>query len=370
MKKILITFFIASIIFIGCADAKKDPIKIGVAGPHSGDFAPYGVPTLQAVEIVADQINADGGIDGRLIELVVGDDLCDPSQSTNVASRFITEEVVAVVGHICSGATISAMGIYMSANIPVISPSATSPELTKSGKYTGFFRTIAPDDLQGVTQGIFLTESLQIARAAVIHDAQDYGKGLADSTKLYLEQSGSVEIALYESIGVGAVDYSAITSKIVNLNVDAIVFGGYHPEASRLVNQLREKGYQGAFIAGDGIKTNDFISLAGVGSEGVYTTSPKDKSGYKENQDAQKAFMDKHNETPGVFYDEGYAAFSVIIEALKAGNYTPTEIKDFLLSGKTFDTAVGSISFDNRGDAQGTGFAVYQVQNGEFQSVQ
>lgn len=343
-------------------------IKIGVAGPHTGDLSPYGIPALRATELVIDDITAAGGINGNEVVTVVIDDLCDPAQATSVASRMVGEEVVAVVGHVCSGATISAMATYMSAGIPIVSPSATNPTLTQ-GEYTGFFRTIAPDDLQGVTQGQFLVNSLGVKAAAVIHDQQDYGKGLADGTKAELEKHG-VSIPVYEGVVAGAVDYSAVVSKILNAGVDAVVFGGYHPEGSKLINQLKEKGYTGAFISGDGLKSEDFINLAGAASEGIYATGPKD---YSNNAIYKKAKADheaKYGEEPGLFFYEAYSAMLSIVEAVKAGNTTAADVHNFLLSGVSLDTAVGTIKFKKSGDSEGTGFAVYQVQSGAFRAAQ
>jgi len=125
-----------------------DTIKFGVAGRHSGDLASYGLPTVNAAKLVIDQVNAKGGINGKKIELLVEDDVCKPEVATNSATKLVSQGAEVVLGHICSGATKSALPIYTNANILVMSPSATNPELTYSGEYPNFFRTIAPDDMQ------------------------------------------------------------------------------------------------------------------------------------------------------------------------------------------------------------------------------
>jgi branched-chain amino acid transport system substrate-binding protein len=175
MKKRLSIIAIVAVavvlVFIGCQPEEEagtteqpqeeaGPIKIGVAGAHSGDLASYGLPTVNAAELVVAQANADGGILGRQIELVVEDDQCQPEVATNTASKLVGEEVAAVIGHICSGATRAALGIYTGENIITISPSATNPGLTQSGEYPTFFRTIAPDDAQGEMQAQFVAEEL------------------------------------------------------------------------------------------------------------------------------------------------------------------------------------------------------------------
>ena len=117
-----------------------DVIKIGVAGAFTGDLAPYGLPTKTAAEMVIADVNAAGGINGKKIELVVADEQCKPELATNVAAKLVSEGVKVVIGHICSGATKAALGIYKDAKVTVISPSATNPPLTKSGEYPNFYR--------------------------------------------------------------------------------------------------------------------------------------------------------------------------------------------------------------------------------------
>lgn len=363
-KTVLIATLILGVVLGAFANGESETIKIGIAGPHTGDLAAYGIPTLEAAQIIANEINADGGINGKTIEIIIADDICDPAQATTVASKLVADEVVAVVGHVCSGATISAMATYQSAGVPIVSPSATNPTLTAGG-YSGFFRTIAPDNKQGETIGNFLANTLNIKTAAVIHDQQDYGKGLADYSKASLEENG-VTISIYEGVAVGAVDYSAVVSKIISAKVDAVMFGGYLPEGSKLISQLKERGYAGDFISGDGLKGEDFINIAGASAEGAYASGAKDYSANAEYKAALATYESEKGATPGTFYFEGHAAMTAIIEAIRAGNTTPSDVQNFLYSGKKFNSAVGSIYFNEAGDSVGTGFEVYQIQNGKF----
>ena len=160
-----------------------DTIKLGVAGPHTGDLAAYGLPTKEAVEMVVADVNANGGVNGKQVELMVMDDQCKPEIATNVATKLVSEGVNIVIGHVCSGATKAAMGIYNGAKVIAISPSATNPPLTKSGEYPNFYRTIAPDDEQGALAAAFVIDKLKAKKIAIIHDKGDYGKGFADFAK-------------------------------------------------------------------------------------------------------------------------------------------------------------------------------------------
>ena len=150
-----------------------DPIKIGVAGAHSGDLASYGIPTVRAAELVVASINEKGGINGSKIELLVEDDVCKPEVATNTATKLVSDGAKVVIGHICSGATKAALPIYGEADVIVMSPSATDSDLTKSGNYPTFYRTIAPNDAQAVTIVDYTIGTLNAKKIAVIHDKGD-----------------------------------------------------------------------------------------------------------------------------------------------------------------------------------------------------
>ncbi len=367
MKKILAVLFVllsAGMLFAG-GSGDGGTIKIGVVGAHSGDLASYGLPTVKAAELVVAEYNAKGGVLGKQIELVVEDDVCKPEVAANSAAKVVGEGVVAVIGHICSGATKSALGVYLEAGIPAISPSATNPPLTQSGDYPNFFRTIASDDAQAATDAKFIAETLGLKKVAVLHDKQDYGKGFADFSVEALKGLG-VQTVIYEGITAGAVDYSAVLTKVANSGAEGIVYGGYHPEASKLVQQMSAMGLDIPFVSDDGVKDDTFIQVAGDYAEGVYASGPVDTSSNPMNKAAIKAHQDAYGEEPGAFYINAYAAAIVLIEAIKTAGSTDGAAIMKALRSQYVDTPLGSISFDEKGDAIGVGFSVYQVQNGEY----
>ncbi|MDZ4185901.1 MAG: branched-chain amino acid ABC transporter substrate-binding protein, partial [Desulfuromonadales bacterium] len=203
-----------------------DTIKIGVAGPHTGDLAPYGLPTKDAAEMIVAEVNAKGGVNGKQIELMIVDDQCKPEVATNVASKLVSEGVNIVIGHVCSGATKAALGIYKEAKVITISPSATNPPLTKSGEYPNFYRTIAADDDQGKMAADFVVGKLGAKKIAILHDKGDYGKGFADFAKAAIEADGKAKVVTYEGITPAAMDYSAVIQLLRKDGADAIIFGG------------------------------------------------------------------------------------------------------------------------------------------------
>jgi len=346
-----------------------ETIKLGVAGPHTGDLAAYGLPSKEAAEMVVAEINAKGGVNGKQVELMIVDDQCKPEIATNVATKLVSEGVNIVIGHVCSGATKAAMGIYKGAKIIAISPSATNPPLTKSGEYPNFYRTIAPDDEQGLLAASFATDTLKAKKIAILHDKGDYGKGFADFCKEAIEKGGKAKVVMYEGIQPGAMDYSAVIQKMRNEGADLLIFGGYHPEASKLLSLMNKKRIKVPFIGPDGLKGDGFLKIAGKDAEGVYATGPRDVSKLPLNAKAHEDYKAKYGKEPGTFFDQAFAATVAALNAVKVAGGTDYDALAKALKTSSVDTTVGKIKFNAKGDAEGVGFSVYQVKNGVFAEV-
>ena len=352
-------------LFPGLSPA-ADTIKLGVAGPHSGDLASYGIPTVEAAKLVVKDVNAKGGILGKKVELLVEDDVCKPEVATNTATKLLSEKVDVVLGHICSGATKAALGIYKDSKIIAMSPSATNPALTQSGDYPNFFRTIASDDAQARLEVDFALNKLKLKKIAVLHDKGDYGKGLDEFAKGFLEKDKRAEVVLYEGITPGAVDYSAIVQKIKRSGAQAVIFGGYHPEASKIVTQMRKKKMKTIFISDDGVKDDTFIKVAKKYAEGVYATGPMDVSKNPMAIAANEAYKKAYGTDPGAFFLNAYAATQALLNAIQKAGSTDYDAVEKALRTDYVETPLGKIRFDKRGDAEGVGFSIYQVQKGKY----
>ncbi|MFO7765746.1 MAG: branched-chain amino acid ABC transporter substrate-binding protein [Pelovirga sp.] len=346
-----------------------ETIKLGVAGPHSGDLAPYGIPTMRAAQLVVKDVNAQGGILGKQVELLIQDEQCDPNIATNVATSLVTDGADVVLGHICSGATRAALGIYREANIPVLSPSATNPPLTQSGEYPNFFRTIASDDMQAKLAVDYAVDKLGVKKVAVLHDRGDYGRGFAEFAKQRLDEKG-IEVVMFEGVTPGAMDYSSVVQRVRREKADSLIFGGYHPEASKLVTQLERRRVDAVFVSDDGVKDDSFLNVAGTAAEGAYMTGPKDLSNLPLNQAAANAYRDTYGAEPGAFFQEGYAAALALLNAIEKAGSTDYDAVVKALRTEYVDTPVGKIRFDDKGDAEGVGFSVFTVKDGDFVEVQ
>ena len=346
-----------------------DTIKIGVPGAHSGDLASYGIPTIKAAELVAAKYNANGGVLGKKVVVMAMDDQCKTEVAINVAAKLISDDVDVVLGHICSGPCKAAMATYLSEKVIAMSPSATNTELTKSGLYPNFFRTIAPDDAQAKTQIDFALGKLGAKKIAILHDKGDYGKGLAEFAKGFLEKDRRGKLVLYEGITPGAVDYSAVIQKVKRSKADVLLYGGFHPEASKLVQQMRKKRMKTILLSDDGVKDDTFIKVAGKYAEGVYATGPIDTTKNKMAVAAIDAHRKTYGSDPGAFFLNAYAAATVLLEGIQAAGSLDFGAFSKALRSQYVETPLGNISFDERGDAIGIGFSVFQVKNGKYVEV-
>jgi branched-chain amino acid transport system substrate-binding protein len=258
------------------------------------------------------------------------------------------------------------LGIYKDSNLVAMSPSATNPDLTQSGDYPNFFRTIASDDAQAKLEVEFALGTLKVSKIAVLHDKGDYGKGLAEFAKTFVEADSRGEVVLYEGVTPGAVDYSAVVNKIKQTGAEAVIFGGYHPEASKIVSQMRKKSMDTLFISDDGVKDDTFIKVAGEYAEGVYATGPMDTSKNPIAIEAVEAHKAKYGDDPGAFFLNAYAASLALINAVEKSCSTDYNDIVNVLRSEWVATPLGIIKFDEKGDAIGVGFAMYQVQNGVY----
>lgn len=347
----------------------SDTIKIGVGGVISGDLAPYGISSVRGVEMATEAINAKGGILGQQIELLIGDDVCKPEVSVNMATKLVSDGAQMIVGHVCSGATIAANKIYKDAKLLVVSPASTSDALTLKGEHPNFFRTIAYDGAQATLMTNFAKNELKVKKVALIHDKGDYGKGQMDLARSRFEALGGVEIVLFEGVTTGAVDFSAIVQKIKRSKADLTMWGGYHSDASKIVQLLKKKRVKTTFFGGDGIIGDNFTNLAGKYSDGVYATGPNDTSSNPLYQELSAKHQKKYGEDPGTFFYNGYACVQALaMAAEKAGSIDYDKMRAAMFEIKV-DSPLGPIGFDKKGDVVGAGFSVYKVIDGKYKQV-
>lgn len=347
----------------------SDTIKIGSGGVISGDLAPYGISAMRGAELAIEDINAAGGVLGKKLELLIGDDVCKPEIAVNMATKLISDGAQMIVGHVCSGCTIAANKLYKDANLLIISPASTNDDLTLTGEHPNFFRTISYDGAQADLMTSFARDNLKAKKVALIHDKGDYGKGQMELAKQYFEKKGGVEIVLFEGVTTGAVDFTAIVQKIKRSDADVTLWGGYHSDASKIVGLLQKKRVETTFFGGDGIIGDNFTTLAGKYAEGVYATGPNDTSSNPLYQEIIKKHQKKYGEDPGTFCHNAYACVQALAKAAEtAGSIDYDKMRAAMFTIKV-DSPLGPIGFDKNGDVVGAGFSVYKVVDGKYKQV-
>lgn len=335
-----------------------DSIKIALAGPVTGAVAQYGDMQFTGANMAIRRINAAGGVNGQLLEGVVFDDACDPKQAVAVANRIVNANIQFVVGHLCSSSTQPATDIYEDEGILMITPAATSPDLTSRG-YQLIFRTIGLDSLQGPTAGKFIIEQIKPQKVAVIHDKQQYGEGIATAVRDVLVEAG-VNVAIFDGISAGDKDFSALVARLRKADIDFVYYGGYHPELGLILRQAREHGLSAKFMGPEGVGNKDISAIAGNASEGLLVTLPRAFDEIPANAELVKAFKERKQDPRGPFVFPAYAAVQVIADGIRLAGSTDPEAVAKALRSNSFDTPTGQLSFDEKGDLQDFNFIVYQ----------
>jgi branched-chain amino acid transport system substrate-binding protein len=362
-KVLLITWLAVTVLTLGIVHGAKADVLIGTAGTMGGRYGWVGEQLQRGAEMAVADINTAGGILGQQVKLVTVDDSCDAAQAVAAANKLVADHVVAVIGHDCSDASIAASEIYETAGILQISPASTNPLFTDKGR-GNVFRVVGRDDAQGAVAGNYIADRWPDKKIAILHDGSIYGKGLADETKKQLQKRGLRE-TVYEAFIPGKDDYTAEVTRLKEAGVGVVYVGGYHTEPALMARAASDRSYPLQIVSGDGMATEEFALIAGPAAEGAIFTFSPDPREYAEAQDAIKRFRADN------FEPEGYTLFSygavqVWAQAVqKAGSLELSKVASMLHS-ETFDTVLGKITFDKKGDLTVQNWVWYIWKNGKY----
>ncbi len=269
-------------------------------------------------------------------------------QGVSVANQFVGDGVKFVVGHFHSGVTIPASDVYSENGVLFITPSATNPKVTDR-KLWDAFRTCGRDDQQGMVWAEYARDKLKGKKIAVVHDKTIYGKGLADAALDNTHKFG-IEEVLYEGVNTGEKDYSEIVSKIKESGADYLMWGGLHTEGGLIIRQMRDQGMKTVMISGDGITDNEFAQIGGPGVEGTLMSFGPDPRNNPNAKDVVAAFKAKGFDPQG-YTLYSYAAVQILKQAAeKAKSLDPKKVAEVMHSGMAFNTVIGPIVYDKKGD--------------------
>jgi branched-chain amino acid transport system substrate-binding protein len=340
-----------------------ETLVIGTAGPITGQYAIFGKQLTRGAEMAVADINAAGGVLGKQLVLEIGDDACEAKQAVAVANQMINKGVVFVAGHFCSSASIPASETYNEEGVLMISPASTNPLLTEQG-FNNVFRTCGRDDQQGLVAGAFLAKHFGGQKIAILHDKTAYGKGLADETRKALKALG-IEETLYEAYTAGEKDYSALVSKMKRKNIDVIYLGGYHTEAGLILRQARAQGLDATLVSGDSLVTEEFWSITGEAGEGTLFSFSPDPARNPAAAEVVKRF-EAQGYKPEGYTLYTYAAIQVFAQAAEAAGTTDIEPIVEAMRNTSFNTVLGEISFDGKGDVTAPVYVFYEWKNGTY----
>lgn len=348
------------------AGAAQAEIVIATVGPMTGQYASFGAQMQAGAEMAVRDLNAAGGVLGEELVLEIGDDACDPKQAVAVANQMASEGAVFVAGHFCSGSSIPASAVYSEEGVVQISPASTNPRFTdeRPDPEGGVYRVCGRDDQQGAVAGQFLATEYAGNNVAFIHDKTAYGKGLADATLAAFEAAGG-EPVMYEAITAGEKDYTALVSKLKQANVDVLYLGGYHSEGGLIVRQMRDQGMDTVLVSGDALVTQEYWAITGDAGEGTLMTFSPDPRKSPIAAPLVERFRAEGTEPEGyVLYT--YAAIQAWAQAAEAAGAVDYDEMVVALNDGTFETVLGELSFDDKGDVTLPGYVFYAWSDGDY----
>ncbi len=333
-------------------------VRIGAAAPLTGTNSWGGEQNERGVTMAVAEINEAGGLLGEPIELVVADDYCDGEQGVAAARKLIADGVVFVAGHPCSGAAIPASALYQAAGIVMISQSATNPELTEQG-FSNVFRVVNRDTEQARLAGDYLAEQWADARIAILHDRTVYGRGLAEETKRQLNQRGVKETQFGEIVP-GQPEYIETVSALEAAGIEVLFYGGYTAEAALIARHAHDRGYDLQLLGSDNLNSEYFLRVAGPAAEGVRFVSMADARSHEAAAPVVAKFRAEGYEPEGLTL-YGYAVVQVWAQAVeKAGTFDAPAVVEALHRNE-FDTVLGRLGFDDKGDVTGVDSFVWYI---------
>src|SRR4051812_6546578 len=350
------------------AGAARAEILVAVAGPMSAgpataQYARFGEELQRGADLAVRDANERGVVNGQRLRLVTADDACDPQQAVQVAEELVRQGVVLVVGHFCSGASIPASRVYHDGDVLMITPASINSRLTEQG-FANVFRTCGRDDTQGTFAADYAVDHGLAGRVAIVQDGSVFGKGIADEFKRRLNERG-VRETLYEAISQGDRDFGDLIAKMRAAGVGLVYFGGYHTEAGLFVRQARQEGLTATMMANSATMNQEYWDLAGPGGEGTLMSFWPDPRKLPSAAEAVRRFAAEGYDPEG-FTLSSYAAVQVFAEAARRAGSTKLDVLEKVLREGAYDTVLGPLTFDAKGDVAGFRYCMYRWHDGKY----
>jgi branched-chain amino acid transport system substrate-binding protein len=331
------------------ASTSKD-ITIGLTAPLTGDNAEYGQSFKNAVELAFEKANANGGINGKKLTLVVNDSKADPKEAANIAQKFVSDsKVIGVIGDFTSTAALAGAPIYQKGGLVQLSPTSSHPDFTKQGTF--MFRNIATQEQEGPLLADYAINNLHKKRIAVVYINNDWGIVAKDNFIKGVQKLGGEIVATEPYLPEQGKDFSAIITKVRESNPDLLFIGSMYTDTALIAQQARKANFNVELIGTGSLYSEELIKLGGSAVEGLHLTCsfyPLDPR--PEVQDFVTSYQAKYGKAPTMFAAQAYDAANLIIEALKNGATDRASLRDKLAAVKDFPGVTGKTSFDKNRD--------------------
>lgn len=362
MKKKLLCGILASAmafsVLAGCGGnseggADSEVIKIGGIGPLSGPNSTYGISVKEGADLLAEEINAAGGINGKKVEFIFEDDQSDNTVAASAFNKLVDKDgVCAILGGVTSGTTLAIAPNSTNKKIPMITPTGTEPTITNVGR-DFMFRGCFVDSFQGEILAKYTKEKLGKTTAAVLYNSSsDYSKGIANAYKETLEKNGGQVVEFLSYSSDKETDFKAQLTKIKSANPEVIVLPDYYNVVGLIAKQARDMGITSQFLGGDGWESEELTKIGGTAVDGAIYINHY----YAEDTDENvKSFVDsytkKYNKTPDCFAALSYDTAKILVKAIEKANSTDgTAIRD-ALAGMEINSVTGNIKFNEERSA-------------------
>lgn len=348
---------------------RAEAVKIGAYLPLTGNTAVFGQSTKNGLNLALKTINASGGVLGRPLELVIEDDAGKANQVQGVVKKLINrDQVLVIIGEVTSSCTLEGAPLCQEAGVPMITPAATNPEVTKKGDY--IFRVCFIDTFQGAVCAEFAAKNLKAARVAILKDTRSaYSKGLADAFREHFEKLGG-KIVAEESYSEGDTDFGAQLITIKAANPQVIFIPGYYNDVGLIALKARELGITCDLLGGDGWDGPPLVEIGGKAIEGGYFSSHYSADDPRpEVQRFVEAYKKEYGTAPDAMAALAYDALSVMAAAIsQAGKLDRTAIREQLAAARDFPGVTGSISIDGERNCIKPA-VILQVSGGKWKYV-
>jgi branched-chain amino acid transport system substrate-binding protein len=364
MKRSLALLFALSII-AACAPAgDTGPIKLGYIGPLTGDAASYGVDTVNAVRMKIEEVNAAGGVNGRMVELIAEDGRCNGADAASAAQKLVNvDKVVAIIGGQCSSETLAIASIVETAQVVMISPVSSSPAVTDAGEFT--FRVMPSDAHKATATAKYLTQE-GYAKLAILSENTDYATGLRDALA---SAFGTENVVSNETVDPGTKDFRTLFTRLKDTEFDVFFPNAQSDSvAAAMVQQFREAGFQEPIVSQDVADSATLGEIAKEAVEGMRLVNTSNTLGEGGPNSFAARFRAKYGpaQSSQSFATLAYDATGLLLKTIGEVGTDGTAIRDALYATANYAGAAGGFHFDRKGEVVGIGYALKEFQDGKI----